>query len=457
MIKLICFDLDGCLIDAKHIHYKALNKALHNVDEKYIIDYDDHLRNYDGLPTKDKLLKLTQRKDLNSKHYNIIKLEKQKYTIEYINELIHKDLDKINLFHLLKSGGYKIYVTSNSIKQTIETAIDAIGVTQYVDYIISNEDVDYSKPHSEIYLRAFVHAGVNPEEVLIIEDSVNGREAANKSGAHVYGVECVGDVNSINIKNKLDSIKEKKYMWQGNKYNIVIPMAGLGSRFKEKGYKMPKPLIDVNGETMIKLVTDNLNIDANFIYIVQKEHYEQYNLELYLKSIKSNCKIVVIDGITDGAARTVLYAEDLIDNDRHLIITNSDQFFEWNSDEFYYILESHPAIDGCTLTFESKDLNPKWSYAKLGEDNYVTEVAEKRVISNNANCGLYYFNKGSDFVEGAKKMIEKDIRTNNEFFIAPVYNELIQDGKKIINYDIEKFWGLGVPEDLEHYLEHYNK
>ena len=246
-------------------------------------------------------------------------------------------------------------------------------------------------------------------------------------------------------------------MWQGNKYNIVIPMAGLGSRFKEKGYKMPKPLIDVNGDTMIKLVTDNLNIDANFIYIVQKEHYEQYNLELYLKSIKPDCKIVVIDGVTDGAARTVLHAEDLIDNDRHLIITNSDQFFEWNSDEFYYILESHPTIDGCTLTFEPEDLNPKWSYVKLGEDNYVVEVAEKKVISNIANCGLYYFNKGSDYVAGAKQMIEKNIRTNNEFFIAPVYNELIESDMKIINYDIKKFWGLGVPEDLENYLENYHK
>ena len=408
MVKLICFDLDGCLIDAKHIHYKALNKALNNVDEKYVIDYDDHLRNYDGLPTKDKLLKLTHRKNLNSKHYNIIKLEKQKYTLQYINELIKRDEDKINLFYILKELGYKIFVTSNSIKQTIETALDAIGVKDYVDYIISNEDVNKSKPHSEIYLKAFIQAGVNPEETLIIEDSVNGRESANKSGAHVYGVECVEDVNIRNIKIKLDSIKEKKYMWQGNKYNIVIPMAGLGSRFKEKGYKMPKPLIDVNGDTMIKLVTDNLNIDANFIYIVQKEHYEQYNLELYLKSIKPDCKIVVIDGVTDGAARTVLHAEDLIDNDRHLIITNSDQFFEWNSDEFYYILESHPTIDGCTLTFEPEDLNPKWSYVKLGEDNYVVEVAEKKVISNIANCGLYYFNKGSDYVAGAKQMIEKN-------------------------------------------------
>ena len=155
-------------------------------------------------------------------------------------------------------------------------------------------------------------------------------------------------------------------------------MAGEGSRFAKEGYTFPKPLIDVHGKPMIQVVVENLNIEANYIFIVQKEHYEKYNLQYLLNLIAPNCNIVQVDGITEGAACTTLLAKSYIDNNEPLIIANSDQFVEWNSDEFIYACSASD-LDANILTFTST--HPKWSYAKINEFGYVTEVAEKKPIS----------------------------------------------------------------------------
>ena len=232
--------------------------------------------------------------------------------------------------------------------------------------------------------------------------------------------------------------------------NVLIPMAGAGSRFEKAGYTFPKPLIDVQGKPMIQVVVDNINVDARHIFIVQKSHYEKYNLENTLKAIVKNCEIIQVDGVTEGAACTTLLAKELINNDEPLLMANSDQFVEWDSNKFMYSMIGD-TIDAGILTFEST--HPKWSYAKLNESGFVSQVAEKNTISNLATVGIYYWNKGSDYVKYAEQMIEKDVRVNNEFYVCPVFNEAIQDGKKVKTYDIEKMWGLGTPEDLSYFLE----
>ena len=230
------------------------------------------------------------------------------------------------------------------------------------------------------------------------------------------------------------------------KPNILIPMAGLGSRFADVGYSKPKPLIDVNGIPMIKAVVDSLGIDGHYIFIVQKEHSVQYHLLDVLDSIAPGCSIVELDGPTDGAARTALTASHLIDNDRPLIIANSDQIVNWQSQVFSNLVKSWNVV----ALFEADD--PKWSFAKI-ENNLITEVAEKKVISNNASVGIYGWAKGSDYVKYAKLMIARDIRTNNEFYIAPVYNGAIADGQKVHPFFVEKMYGVGTPEDLNVFIE----
>ena len=168
-----------------------------------------------------------------------------------------------------------------------------------------------------------------------------------------------------------------------------------------------------------------------------------------LKLIKSGSKIVVTEGLTEGAACTTLLAKEYIDNENPLIISNSDQFILWNPRELLYNFTSKN-FDGGILTFQSS--HPKWSYAKVNDNNLVTEVAEKNPISTNATVGVYFWKKGSDYVKYAEEMIEKDIRVNNEFYVCPVYNQAIEDSKKITIGEVEQMWGLGTPEDLNTFL-----
>ena len=450
MTKLIVFDLDGVLVEAKEIHYNTLNQALKEVGEQYVISEAEHLSTYDGLKTTQKLELLTKNKGLHPEFYDDIWYRKQHLTIEAISEL-QPDLQKIELFKELRNKGYKLAVASNSIRRSVLVMLAKIGITEYMDLIISNEDVKNSKPHPEMYWKAMSMMGCLPEETLIVEDSPHGLLAASRSRANVLRVDNPKDLTLEKIENKLN---EKKSMsipkWQGGKMNVLIPMAGAGSRFQQAGYTFPKPLIDVEGKPMIQVVVDNLNIEATFIYVVQKEHREKYNLDTLLNLITPNCKIVEVDGITEGAACTTLLAKEFIDNDEQLVMANSDQFVEWDSNEFMYKMIEQK-VDGGILTFTAT--HPKWSFAKVDEYGYVTEVAEKNPISDIATVGVYYWAKGSDYVKYAEQMISKDIRTNGEFYTCPTFNEAIGDGKKIKTFNIEKMWGLGTPEDLKYYLE----
>jgi dTDP-glucose pyrophosphorylase len=235
--------------------------------------------------------------------------------------------------------------------------------------------------------------------------------------------------------------------------NIVIPMAGRGSRFKEAGYEQPKPLIEIKGKPMVKWATDALSYsEDSFIFIILKEHVDEFQLDEKLKQLYSDkIRIMATDGITEGAACTVLLAEELINNDDELIVYNADQHFK--GDLKAAIESLPPEVIGMIPVFSAT--NPRWSFAKADSDGMVTEVAEKIPISANATVGLYYFKHGKDFVWAAKEMIQKDIRRNNEFYVCPIFNELIQRGDKIKIFHVDEMWGLGTPEDVEYFKKYY--
>jgi dTDP-glucose pyrophosphorylase len=300
-----------------------------------------------------------------------------------------------------------------------------------------------------------------PKTTIIIEDSHIGRQGALDSGAHLLAVENAQEVNSQymiqrieDLMNTIEGKSKKSLPWRDSKLNVLIPMAGAGSRFAQAGYTFPKPLIEVHGKPMIQTVVENLNIEANYIFICQQEHYDKYNLKYLLNLIAPDCKIVLVDGVTEGAACTTLLAKEFIDNDQPLVMANSDQFIEWNSNECMYAFNAD-TIDGGILTFNAS--HPKWSYAKLNDEGFVSEVAEKKVISNHATVGVYFWKKGSDYVKYAEQMIDKDIRVNNEFYVCPVFNQAIEDGKKIRVKNVERMWGIGTPEDLDHFISEYKE
>jgi HAD superfamily hydrolase (TIGR01509 family) len=449
MIKLIIFDLDGVLVDTKNLHFDSLNEAL---GDEFKISWEEHLNRYDGLKTNQKLSMLTSEKGLPIELYSEIWQKKQKITLDKLSNLTRSE-ELIGCIKSLSQEGYKIACCSNSIRKTVLTVLSKLGIIEFFDLILSNEDVKNSKPHPEIYWSAISNMGCLPEETLIVEDSPYGLMAASKSKSNVMRVTSPNEVTYENIHKHLNKEKMNHIpKWKDDKLNVLIPMAGAGSRFEKAGYTFPKPLIEVRNKPMIQVVVENLNLDANFIYVVQKSHREKYNLDILLNLITPNCKIVEVDGITEGAACTALLAKELINNEQPLFFANSDQFVVWDSNEFMYKMNETNA-DGGIVTF--KATHPKWSFAKIGHDGFITEVAEKKPISNDATVGFYYWKHGSDFVKYAEKMIQDEIRVNNEFYVCPVFNQAISDMKKIRPFEISEMWGIGTPEDLDYFLKNY--
>jgi NDP-sugar pyrophosphorylase family protein len=240
--------------------------------------------------------------------------------------------------------------------------------------------------------------------------------------------------------------------------NIVIPMAGLGSRFAKAGYEKPKPFIDVDGKPMIVRVLENLAYpDARYILIARKEHLER-EAEL-VKQIEQefNAIFIPIDKLTEGTACTVLYARKYINNDEPLLIANSDQIVDINIADMIDDCAKRN-LDGSILTFIDKHSDPKWSFAKLDQNDLVTEVKEKIVISEYATVGIYLYSHGKDFIDASIDMIIENDRVNNEFYTCPTYNYTIQNNAKIgiFNINFEQMHGIGTPEDLNLYLKNNN-
>lgn len=237
--------------------------------------------------------------------------------------------------------------------------------------------------------------------------------------------------------------------------NIVLPIAGRGSRFADAGYTLPKPLIPVHGMPMIEVVVNNIRPSGahQFIFVALQEHLDHLGMRETLRRVAPGCQIIPVRAVTEGAACTVLLARDLINNSEPLMLANSDQWVDFDVDDYLQTMERSGA-DGLIMTMRAD--HPKWSYVGFSEDGRVTRVVEKQVISNEATVGIYNFRAGADFVRGAEAMIAKNIRTNGEFYVAPVYNELIAEGRKIVVHNVGEvgrgMHGLGVPDDLKAFV-----
>lgn len=236
------------------------------------------------------------------------------------------------------------------------------------------------------------------------------------------------------------------------KPNLLIPMAGLGQRFVNDGYHMPKPLIMVDDKHIIDWSFKSINYeDFNLIFLVRSDHCNAFGMDDVLREKFGNdIKVIKIDKLTEGTVCTCLYAEKLIDNETPLVIYTLDVYFEPKFD----IKQIDSSIDGHLSVFKSN--NKAYSYAQVGEDGFVTKTAEKEVISENAAVGIYYFKSGSTFVKYAKEMINKNLRTNNEFYVSPLYNLLIEDGLKITVSQVSKMYLMGTPEELSFFQKNVN-
>lgn len=240
--------------------------------------------------------------------------------------------------------------------------------------------------------------------------------------------------------------------------NIVIPLAGEGRSFIQAGYSLPKPLIDVAGNPIIQRVIENIKpkIPHRFTFICRKDHYERYSLaELFHNVTDGNYNIVQVINLPQGAACSVLTAIDLINNNNELIIANADQIVDASIDDFIQFAREGKS-DAAIMTFEAS--HPKWSFARLSKNSKVIETAEKKVISNHATAGIYYYKMGKIFVDAALAMIEKNIRFNNDFYVCPAFNEIILGGGRVQSWEIDskRMHSVGSSEDLAKYLHFLN-
>jgi NDP-sugar pyrophosphorylase family protein len=238
---------------------------------------------------------------------------------------------------------------------------------------------------------------------------------------------------------------------------IIMPLSGRGRAFQEKGYTFPKPLIEVGGMPLIEIVVGNL-VPAEphkFVFVCRREVLDQYALADVLQLISPGCRVVSSYGETGGALCSVLLGIEHLDPEQELIIANGDQYIDSGIDAFIASARNS-GVDGSVLVFPST--HPKWSYARISESGDVEMIAEKRPISRNATAGIYYFRCGRDFLQGAERMILKGTKTAAEFYVAPVFNELILAGKRVSTFHISRkgMHSLGTPEDLEVFAKHIN-
>lgn len=235
---------------------------------------------------------------------------------------------------------------------------------------------------------------------------------------------------------------------------VIIPLAGLGTRFQKVGFKDPKPFIKINNKFMILHVVENISIPgAKYVFIAQKEHLAQYGAELIeqlKKSIVKDFEIIGLDGVTEGAACTVLTAEKFINSNEELLIVNSDQLLEPNDICNAVKYFEKQKSDGGIICFFNQ--GTQWSYVGLNEKGHIYRVAEKNPISDHATTGIYYFSEGKIFINATKEMVSKNDRVKNEFYLAPVFNYILIDNKVILPYFVNSFRSLGTPEDLERYI-----
>ena len=237
--------------------------------------------------------------------------------------------------------------------------------------------------------------------------------------------------------------------------NIVLPIAGRGSRFAEAGFELPKPLILVHGKPMIEVVVNNIRplCEHRFIFVALKEHLDHLGMEETLNRIAPGCIIIPVTEVTEGAACTVLLARKFIDNNDQLMMANSDQWVDIDINDYLSLMDDKK-VDGLIMTMWADD--PKWSFVGFNKEGQVNNVVEKEVISNEATVGIYNFQKGSDFVNAADQMIIKNLRVKNEFYVAPAYNEMISNKAKIAIFNVGEeyngMYGMGIPSDLEKFI-----
>lgn len=431
MNKLAIFDMDGVLCSLKDMHFRALNDALIQHGD-FPISREDHLTRFDGLPTKKKLQML----GYSLQDAQDIQALKQKLTLALLPEYVKPDPELAILLHSVYESGFLLAVASNACQETVDACLKLLSVDCQFSWAVSPSANLRPKPSPDMYLWIMKAADACPATTIIFEDAPAGLKAAHASGAKVVQVN--GELDHLEV---LEAIAQERlaYRYQWPELEVLMPMAGEGSRFRESGYHCGKPSIDVEGKSMAQAAFDSLGIDTMPTCLIRNRMAMVWAFQ------------IMLDKPTRGTTETCLKAKQLLDDDP-LLIANCDQILEWDHVAFYYFAQN-TALDAIIVTFGCPEPDNKWSYCEVGNDGLVKRVAEKDPISAIGCTGVWFWKHGSDFVKYAEELIAKDIRVNGEYYLSLCYNLAIADGKKVGTFRVEKFHSLGTPELLDTYLK----
>lgn len=233
---------------------------------------------------------------------------------------------------------------------------------------------------------------------------------------------------------------------------IVMPMAGRGSRFADRGILTPKPVIDVNGEPMLAWALKSITglAYSKIVFIILKEHDDEHDLAAWLKHYDPNCEIVMLEGVTEGQLATVLTARDYINDDEDVLVMSCDTYVK--SDLTQHVQGRADDVEGLISVADMP--GDRWSFARVDDDGNVVEVAEKVRISDHASTGMYYFSHGNRLVEVGEEMIRNQEKTRGEYYVIPVYQKFLERGWKVGISEAEEMWDMGTPEALATFKAH---
>ena len=424
-IALITFDLDGVLVESKELHYDAFNLALNEAGPEFVMSQLEHDAHYCGLSTKQKLRMLTLNKNLPPEKHEFIWKRKQYHTLELMKTTIKRDAQIVGVLEALRDAGYPIAVASNCVRDSVFYLLSGIGVHDLISCYFSNEDVSAAKPDPEIYLAAAEHFGICPDEMLVVEDSSHGKQAALLAGAHLCPVASPFDVTIEYL-----SIALSTRTLQPSCLNIIIPMAGVESLFVE-GSPLPKFLINISGKSLLERIVENVrpNRPHRFIFIARQYQARTYKLaEICVKACKFNPVLLLeVKAKSASAVETVLVAKDLINSDDPLLICNLNMWPEFKASLDVDTL-SYVNAD-CILThFESA--NEAFSYVTVDANMRVQGVSTKTRSSNLATTGYTIFRNGSKFVELSELLLASK-REGESLYIEDVVRKGLQSNLRI--------------------------
>jgi beta-phosphoglucomutase-like phosphatase (HAD superfamily)/dTDP-glucose pyrophosphorylase len=442
------FDLDGVLVDFRNLHRDAFINAWNTIHPSYPITHVFHATHLEARSTVQKIASLAAHFSIDPKESEVSSLKQQITRSMLDSAPVYTKTREALLW--TKEHNISISCCSNSILATVKTSLQKLVSLHLFKAVLSNEDVKNPKPSPDIYLAALRQLCISSSDAIVFEDSEVGKAAARAAGIQVIEI-----VDALDISPRfLDYVLRNGVRPTPLSINVVVPMAGLGSRFSKEGYTTPKPFLPIFDKPMFETVLRNVIPESLFdraqIHIVVRAEH----VELFKAHTMTNLHVHTVPYLTEGAACTVLTLKDAINNDTPLVIANSDQYLEWSVDDFYRALY-HPDWDGVISTFQQEDPSDlRWSYANVNNEGEVTQVAEKKFIGPLATTGIYGWKRGADYVTDTEAMIADNVRVNNEFYVCPVYNHSIARNLRIRTHNCKKMWGLGVPVDYEYFLRH---